>query len=300
MSAVAEREGAPETAAPAEVGRPVRVIEPWNRGIRNRIREAVRDWRLIPYYGRSYIRRRYRNTWLGWLWLPLRPAIDNISKAFVFGGLAGVHYGDRPAIIFLTFGNSGWLLFQRTSYWGTRSLRVSRTFVRQAHPAWLPKLIAVLIPSAMDFFFSVIVAIAAVAYYWVFRGQMYLVPSKAMLIGIGGILWLAVLGLGLGWCLSPYSQYSRDIRYSFVYVMQFWYYVTPVVVDLDHVHNRTVRSIMEYNPLTAPVMLVRYGFLGTGFPPHTSMMVAVVGVFVFLFLGLATVNRFEQAAVSRL
>lgn len=300
MSAVAERQGTPETAVPAGVDKPVHVIEPWRRGIRARIGEVGRQGGMIGYYGRSYIRRRYRNTWLGWIWLPLRPAIDTISKAFVFGGLAGVNYGDRPAIIFLAFGNSGWLLFQRTSYWGTRSLRVSRTFVRHAHPAWLPKLIAILIPSAMDFFLSVAVAIAAVAYYWVFQGQMYLVPSKAMLIGIGGILWLAALGLGLGWCLSPFSQYSRDIRYSFVYVMQFWYYVTPVVVDIDHIQNRTVRTIMEYNPLTAPVMLVRYGFLGTGFPPHISMVVAAIAVFVFLLLGLSTVNRFERAAVSRL
>ncbi|MGE5272771.1 MAG: ABC transporter permease [Verrucomicrobiota bacterium] len=299
MSAVAERQSTPQTAVPANVGAPVKVIEPWQRGLRNRFKEAVRGRGMIPYYGKSYIRRRYRNTWLGWIWLPLRPAIDNISKAFLFGGLLGAQYGDRPAIIFLTFGNSGWLLFQRTSYWGTRSMRVSRSFVRNAHPAWLPRLVAILIPSAMDFFLSVVVAIAAVLYYWIFRGEMYLVPSKAMLIGIGGIIWLAALGVGLGWCLAPFSQFTRDIRYSFVYVMQFWYYVTPVVYDLDHIPKQ-YRVIAEYNPLTAPVMLVRHGFLGTGFPPHTSMMVAVIGVFVFLLLGLSMVNRFERSAVSRL
>ncbi len=303
MSAVADRREALPQTAPAPVhapaGRPVRVIEPWRKGIRHRFKDARRQKGLFWYYGRSFIKRRYRNTWLGWIWLPLRPLIDTLSKAFIFGGLlSGVYYG-KPAIVFMAFGNAGWLLFQRSSYWGSRSMRMSRSFVKNAHPPWLPKLLAIVVPTMMDFFFSILIALIALVYYWVVRGQLYLVPNHGMLIGVTGYSMLIVMGMALGFCLAPFTQFTRDIRYLFAYFMMFWYYVTPIVYTASSIPPQ-YQPIARNNPLTAPLQLVSHGFLGTPGPTQTSMVISVIFMFTLAFLGLWVVNRFERAAVGRI
>jgi lipopolysaccharide transport system permease protein len=298
MSTVADRPQAPpETAPAAPSAAPVRVIEPWRPGVRHRLAESWRYRRMIPYYGRSFIKRRYRNTWLGWIWLPLRPALDTIGKAFLFGGLlSGAYYG-KPAIIFIAFSGAGWLLFQRTSYWGARSMRVSRSFLKNAHGSWMPKLSAIIFPAGMDFLFSIAIAFGAVIYYWIARGTLYLTPQMG--IGVLGILMLLLMGLGLGFCLAPFSQFTRDVRFSYVYLMQLWYYVTPIVYAAS-APPAPYQRIITYNPLTAPVQLTQQGFLGAPGPVTQSLVSSFVFLVVILTLGLRMINRFECSAVGRL
>ena len=65
---VTEREAvAKQTVAPvsAPASAPIRVIGPWRSSVRARLYDLWWHKRMVPYYGRSYIRRRYRNTWLG-------------------------------------------------------------------------------------------------------------------------------------------------------------------------------------------------------------------------------------------
>jgi ABC-type polysaccharide/polyol phosphate export permease len=302
MSAVADRPKTapqPEVAPPAHPStRPVRVIEPWKRGIRHRMGDVVRHRRMFGYYGRSFVRRRYRNTWLGWIWLPLRSLIDTVMKAFLFGGLLSVSYG-KPSVIVISFATGGWLLFQRTSYWGTRSMRVSRTFIRNAHPPWMPRLVAIIIPAFVDFLFSVVVAVIALFYYWIIRGTLYLVPSKAMLLAFAGYGMLIVMGMSLGFFMSPFTQFSRDVRYTFTYVMMVWYYLSPIVYTRQTIPEQ-YQSIMKYNPLTAPLELVQKGFLGAPGPEKASVVVSLVFMLFLIWAGLAMVNRFERSAVGRL
>lgn len=303
MSAVADRAETltpPQPAtAPPRPAQPVQVIEPWQRGIRHRMSDVLWHRHMFLYFGRSFVKRRYRNTWLGWIWLPLRAGADTIMKAFLFGGLlSGVYFG-KPAVIVISFGTGGWLLFQRTSYWGTRSMRISRSFIRNAHPPWMPRLVAIIVPSLVDYFFATVVAIVAVIYYWIARGTLYLVPSKALLIGLAGYALLIVMGMSLGFCLAPFTQFSRDVRYTFTYVMMVWYYLTPIVYTSQSVPPQ-YESIIKYNPLTAPLELVYMGFLGAPGPAPISLAISLVFMVFLIWAGLAMVNRFERSAVGRL
>src|SRR5438874_183627 len=100
MSAVATT---PEKAADRVIPRPdapVRVIEPWRSGVRHRLVDLWHDRGMLPYYGKQYVERRYRNTWLGWIWLPLRPILTVASQVLFFGSFLQVGGGDRPYIIF--------------------------------------------------------------------------------------------------------------------------------------------------------------------------------------------------------
>ena len=211
----------------------------------------------------------------------------------------GAPSGDRPYFIFIAFGQSGWVVFHSVNQWATRSMRMSEKFLKGAYTPRLPRLTAVLVPAALDFLLNIAVALVAIVVYLFTRGTLYLVPSLQVLMGFAGILLLAVWGLALGLVTSPWSAFTRDIRYTFGYVTQFWFFVTPVAYPLSHLHG-TLYRVAELNPITAPVLLVQWGFLDSDPPPTISLITCFASLAVLLSFGLWSFSRFERAAVTRL
>src|SRR5262249_29772545 len=193
----------------------VHVIEPWKSGVLHRLHDIWYDRRLLPYYTRCCIQRRYKNTWLGWIWLPLRPGLDMMSKALFFGGFLGVSSGDRPYIIFFTFGTCGWVLFESLTRWGAKGLRMSNTFIRGAYAPRLPRILSLIGAASFDLFLYTVVAIAAVFYYLFARGTLYVTPSRQVVIAGAGLVLLAAWGLTLALFTAPLSLVARDVRYGF-------------------------------------------------------------------------------------
>jgi ABC-type polysaccharide/polyol phosphate export permease len=98
---------------------------------------------------------------------------------------------------------------------------------------------------------------------------------------------------------GPLMMVTKEVRYIQMYVIQFWMMITPIVFDIDHIPPQ-YRTIVEFNPLTAPVEMVQYGFLSTSPPATTSMITAFVTLVVLVLGGFAFSSRFERVAVSRL
>jgi lipopolysaccharide transport system permease protein len=300
----AEGRPAVATTAPAirpagSLDAPIHVIEPWKPGVFARLREVWSDRHLLPYYGRGFIKRRYQNTWLGWLWLPLKPGLDMLSKALFFGGFLGVSSGDRPYIIFFTFGTCGWVLFESLAKWGTKGLRISNQFIKGAYPPRLPRILGLVGAAAFDLFLYTIVAIAAVFYFLFTRGTLYVTPSKEVVIAGLGLVLLAAWGITVTLFTAPLSTFTRDVRYSFSYFTQFWYFITPIAYPISSIPAQ-YQPIAEANPLTAPVEMVKYGFLQTAPPTTKSITTCFIGLAVFGTLGLLLFARMERTAVQRL
>jgi ABC-type polysaccharide/polyol phosphate export permease len=299
VNAVATTTRAATQASNPAAKAPIRVIEPWKPGIFPRIREIWRERRLLTYFGRRYLQRRYQNTWLGWLWLPLRPALDMVSKALFFGGFLGVSSGDRPYIIFYAFGTCGWVLFESITRWGIRGLKFSNKFIKNGYSPRMPRVIGLVFPALLDLLLYTIVAIAAVFYFLFTTGTMYIVPSKELLVGVAGIALLAVWGIVVVLWMAPLTVHARDIRLSFSYITQFWYFLTPIAYPISSLPTQ-YQPIAEHNPLTAPVEMVKYGFLQTAPATTTAIVSCFVGLAVVGSGGLWLFNRMEHAAVERL
>ena len=154
-------------------------------------------------------------------------------------------------------------------------------------------------PVVLDFLTYAAVAIIGTTYYLAFQGTNYLAPPQQWLFGIVGLAMLLLFGLGLGLITAPISMITREVRYMLGYFVQFLYFVTPVVYDINHIPEQ-YRVIAEVNPLTAPMELVKYGFLDTSLPSATSMTISFVGLALLTCFGLNFFSRLERAAVERL
>ena len=91
--------------------------------------------RLLSFIGDRALRKTYRRTILGWLWLFINPLFPIALRALIFGGLLGVGSNGLPYFLFLLAGTVAWDVFAASLMWGTRALEMHSDLTIQIyHP----------------------------------------------------------------------------------------------------------------------------------------------------------------------
>lgn len=257
-------------------------------------------WRyrgLLRYFGKIYVQKRYRRTWLGWLWIPLRPATDVAGRVLLFGAFLGVASGDRPYFMFFIVGATAWRFFSIGVIWATRSLELNRALYRRIHLPRVTAVAASIIPAAIDAGVFALIGLVGAAYFRITQGSFFLVVGPTNLAAAAGLVLLAAYVVAIGLWTAPIGVHARDVRIVLTYVLGFWYIVTPVIYPISSI-PRQFRPIAEYNPVTAPVELIKYGVLQTAPPTSASLVISLVTLAVLLLGGIVTFTRAESRAAA--
>jgi lipopolysaccharide transport system permease protein len=277
----------------------LRIIEPRQPGVLERAREAWRYRGLVSFFGARFVQKMYLRTWLGWIWVPLRPTFDFATRVFVFGGVFGVTSTAVPYVLFVLIGMSSWELFERTAYWSTRSLELNRRYLRRLYVPRLTVIAGGFFPAAVVYGVYMVLALLTFGYYAIADGQLYLPLSPSLLLVPVGIVLLVALGLSIGLWLSVYGAQARDVRFVLSYALSFWFFLTPIVIPVTRI-PAGFRTVVELNPVTAPVVLVREGLLGSEAVSATSLLATFVALAVIGGSGLWFFTRSEAAALDSL
>jgi lipopolysaccharide transport system permease protein len=228
------------------------------------LRDAWQARRIAPRLGVRVLVKLIWGTKLGVGWLVLRPILDTLGKALIFGGLLSVAApGGTPYFIFLLAGLIAWRLFDRLVLYATRSFDFYRKIMREIDfPLLLAPLSSAAFP-AVEITVYTAVFLGAILFYLVLYGQFYLEIGLMSLAAPAGAFILVVAGCGLGFWTSVLHGKARDVRLVMRYVLEFWLYLTPVVYPLTAIPP-AYRVLATANPLTAPVEMVKLGLIGTG------------------------------------
>jgi lipopolysaccharide transport system permease protein len=265
-----------------------------------RLKPAWAYRHAIPFFGMRVVDKRFRGTWLGWLWIPLRPALQMFSKAFVFGGLLGVGSGDRPYLIFLMVGQASWDFFDRMVYWGFRGIRTNRRILDRAPIPWAVAVTSTVVPATLDALPFVVIGALVSLYYKLAQGSFYITLSPLSVVRlVGGLALLAAWGIALSLVVSPLIIMVRDIRFVIRYVISFLYFLTPVLYAISSLPAE-YRVLATYNPISAPIEMIKDNLLETGPPATASVVVSLAALIVVFPLGLLVCSFAERRAHARL
>jgi lipopolysaccharide transport system permease protein len=278
---------------------PVRVITPRRPGVRERVAEAWAYRNLLGYFARNCVEKLYRRTWLGWLWIPLRPILTVGSRVLVFGGLLNAPSLGKPYLLFFLVGTSTWMLFSQAALWATRSIELARRVLRRMYVPRLIVLFASAAPAVLNFLLYVAITLVAFAAYVAIDGELYLVFGARTLVALAGLALSLLLAFGIGLWTSVYGAQARDVRFGLGYALGFWYFLTPIIYPLSAVPSG-FRTLAELNPMTAPVELVRYGVLAAGEIPSTAIASTLAAIAVLWASGLWFFVRSEAEALDSL
>jgi lipopolysaccharide transport system permease protein len=249
--------------------------------------------RVILHFGWVFVMRKLRGTWLGWMWIPLRPTLDMLARALLFGGFLQVGSGDRPYLIFLMVGSTAWIFFDRAAYWGFRSAQIHGRALARSQIPRLTAIVAALIAGAVDALLYASIAMVTALYFKLTRGSFYVTISGATALSLLGLVLLALYAVAIGALFTSFVRKVPDVRFLFGYTLSFWYFVTPVLYPATQLPEK-YRLLVEYNPLTAPVELFKFGLLGTNAPTSRSVVVCLVGLTVLLSAALVVLTRAER------
>jgi lipopolysaccharide transport system permease protein len=280
--------------------KPEWVIEPRGAGLVARSRELVRSGHLFRHFAMETLRRRYKKTVLGWVWILIKALLPVLINTLVFNGLARIDSGPVPYFLFLTVGFAIWALFAESLMWTTRSLQM---FGKLLAKLYFPRLIlppATMALACVNFAIYIGIFVATAFYYLASDGVWYLSLDVRIIYSVAAVLMCMGLALGLGLFTSVLGAETRDLRFTLPFILQFWFILTPVAYPLSLVSERWWWTTYA-NPMTPVVQLFRAGLFGQelGLAP-VQVLVAAGAIALVLASGLWFFSRAEATAVDRL
>lgn len=262
------------------------VIQPRRRGWLLALGEVWSYRWCISYFGVATLRKRYRRTWLGAVWIPLKPGYNIAAKLLVFGGLLKVSSGGTmPYPVFFLFAQSAWYLFFETAFWSSRSLEVARPVLKRVELPRLPILLGAIFIGFVESFIYIAFALIGLLYYLLRAHHLYLnITHRAVLLPVG-MFFLMMLGLGIGLLLSVAGQRARDVRFGLHFGMSFLMYLTPVLYPLSQIPHQW-RPLAELNPVTGAIQMTKDGLFGSHECTVSAAIVTIVATLVLWVPGL--------------
>lgn len=246
---------------------------------------------IILFTKRNFV-VRYKQTILGPAWLFINPIISSLIYTFIFGGIAGIGTEGVPQLLFYMSGNAIWTFFSSCV------TRNATTFTSNANvfgKVYFPRLttpISNMLTSGIEFGIQMLMVFVFLVYYlcigaihpnWL---TWLLVPAV--------LLHLGMMGLGVGIIISSFTTKYRDLSILVGFGIQLWMYITPVVYPLSQAGDSIFKTLLLINPVTAPVEVFRYAFLGQGTIVPGALLWSWVFTLVVIVFGIMVFNHVEK------
>jgi lipopolysaccharide transport system permease protein len=256
------------------------------------IGEVWRYRRLFGFIGDRALRKMYRRTVLGWLWLFINPLFPIALRAIVFGALLGVGSDGIPYFLFLLTGTVIWDVFAASLMWGTRSLEMHGDLSDQIyHPrAILP--LGNMTPALLNVALKIGVLLLAVILYTLRDGRLYVRTDVSLLWALVALVMAFLFALAISFFTSIWGETTRDMRFALNQLLSVWHLLTPILYPLSQVPEE-YRGWMLLNPLAIIVETFKWGLFGIGQFYPEAFAATAFAVAVLLLSGLTYFSRSE-------
>jgi lipopolysaccharide transport system permease protein len=260
--------------------------------------EPPRRWEVLnlrelwSYRGLLYfltwrdVKVRYKQTAIGAAWAVLQPLLTMLVFAVVFGALIRVPSDGLPYPVFAYVALLPWTFFATALTRAGGSLVTDASLITKVYfPRLLLPLSAVL-SSALDFGVAFLLVLVLMGWYGIAPGPAVVTVPLFLLLAV-----LTALGCGL-W-LSALNVRYRDIAYVTPFLIQVWFFLTPVAYPSSLVPERW-RALYGLNPMAGVVEGFRWALLGSASAPGVTLVVSAAVVAVILVGGVFWFRRLEQ------
>ncbi|MFH1995687.1 MAG: ABC transporter permease [Candidatus Omnitrophota bacterium] len=226
------------------------------------------------------IKLRYKQTVIGCAWAIIQPFFMMVVLSIFFGRLARLPSDGIPYPVFVYSALLPWTLFSESVTRSTNSLVRDSNILRKIY---FPRVIAPLAGV-----FSPIVDFVAAFFIFIFIMLYYGYYPSVKMIFLPFFLFLAFMSaFGVSVWLSALSVKYRDIQFTVPFLVQLWFFASPVTYPSRLVPER-FQALYGLNPMVGVIEGFRWVLVG-GKPPGPSLfvsgaiaaMLALAGIFYF-------------------
>lgn len=247
---------------------------------------------LVFLFGLRDVTVRYKQTVLGGLWAILQPAVQVLVFTLFFGKLMGLEdklgtYNGKevPYAVFVLSGQVIWNFFNSATSASSGSLLANAHILRKIYVPRLAMPLSSMGASIVDTLISLVLLVVVMLWYGqTFHWQLIFTPVM--------LLCALLAALSVGVTLSALIVTYRDFRFVVPFMLQIWFFVTPVIYPKNILPEK-YEYLLYFNPMSGPIEFFRAIVLGG--PVNVMGLFTSVGTaLVLLIAGLYYFARVER------
>jgi lipopolysaccharide transport system permease protein len=261
-------------------------IEPSQGWVSLRLRELWVYRELLYFLVWRDVKVRYKQTVLGAAWAIIQPFFTMVVFSLFFGRLAKVPSDEIPYPIFSYAALVPWTFFSNGLTQASQSMVTYAGLIKKVYFPRLAMPIAKVLAGVADFALAFIVLLGMMLVYGIVPTVNVLwLPFYlllALFTSLGTALWLAAMNVRF-----------RDVGYMVPFIIQFWFYATPIVYP-SSLLPEPWRTLYGINPMAGVVEGFRWSLLGTETAPGSIIFVSSLVALGLLVSGAFYFRRMEK------
>lgn len=268
----------------------------------NIFRNLLGIWKyrhLLSYLAFRITRQRYKETVLGWLWLVIRPLVSGLLFTIIFGEITKVPSDGVPYFLFILAGMSLWNFFSNSLVFVTRSLQLNRRLITKLYFPRILVPLASVMPFVIEFFITILLVIGIAIFYYFKEDKFYICLRPELAFSLLFITLTFIFLLGISFWTSVLNSQARDVRFTLPYIMQMWFYITPVIYPLSHVPEKW-QWLVNINPMTTIIEGFKWSILGVGELNIDYVIISSGIIFLAFLSGIWFFSKAETKFVDNL
>lgn len=264
---------------------PVTVIEPSGR-VMPRVTELWRFRELFAFLVWRDIKVRYAQTALGAAWMVFQPLAMMLVYTFAFSHIAKIKDVDVPYPLFALSGLTLWIFVSRGVMLGSDSLVHNIPIVTKTSSPRIIIPLAAVVSVFVDFLIALGLFLVMSAAYMKAPTWRYIAVPPLLLVAF-------TMTFGISMLLSATNVRYRDVGQALPFLVQLWFFLSPVAYLLQTPGHSWETIIQAINPLVGLILAFRWALLGTP-APHGLLAVAVAVSLILFAAGLVHFARLER------
>jgi len=236
------------------------------------------------------LKRKYANSYLGYAWTLLEPAMLIAVYWLVWGHVARLDIHNY--ILFISTAMMPWIWFRAAVngstdvIYGSSRLVTSISLPREIYP------IGLVLTKMVEFFITLPLV-------WVLAAIYGTPPTKWIFVLPVAIILELFLTTGLALMLSALATLFRDIERALHSVMRVLFYLTPVIYPTGRLHGK-IHDLFVINPLVGIFDMNRAVFFPETVVTGKMIAISVIGSLGFFVVGWATFMKLERPMLKEL
>jgi lipopolysaccharide transport system permease protein len=223
---------------------------------------------------------------MGALWAIPQPFIAMVIFSLFFGRLAKMPSEGVPYPIFSYSALVPWMFFANGVQQASNILVMNQNMVKKIYFPRLTMPVASVFSGVVDFVLAFIVLLGMMVVYRIY--------PTANIVWLPLLLLLALVTcLGVSFWSSAMNAQFRDIRYAIPFIIQVWFFLTPIVYSSSMLPEPW-RTLYGINPMAGVVEGFRWALLGTDTQPGSIVLLSAVVAVILFISGAYYFRRMER------
>ena len=267
-------------------------ITPQQNKLHLGLRELWKYRDLVALLTKKAFTVSYKQTILGPAWLLITPLLSGGIYTIVFGQIAGIGTDGVPQLLFFLLNSSLWQFFSSCVGGNSNLFRGNAYLFGKVYFPRIAVPVSNIMVSGGIFGVQALMIVLILGYY-ALRGVVHPVWWGWLLLPLLLFL-LALMGMSVGLIISSMTTKYRDLNVLVGIGLRLWMYISPVVYPLSVMKQGRLRTLVLFNPVTAPLECIRQIAFGTGAVEPLFLVYSTVFTGICTLLGLFIFNRTER------